>query len=159
MNSETHVLVGRTIEEVHIADDAKAIRFLTDQGEIIARADADCCSETWIEHVEIPALGIPAFVTSAKDVAMPEPDQGEDEYLQSYGFEISTDRGEILIEYRNASNGYYGGNLAWPGEHFYGGVYEQNVSSCNWVSLAGDHQACTAELEEARAVARRLLDI
>lgn len=32
------------------------------------------------------------------------------------GFKVTTDKGVIVIDYRNASNGYYGGSLSWPGE-------------------------------------------
>ena len=53
-----------------------------------------------------------------------------------YGCKISTNRGEILIDYRNDSNGYYGGSLWWPGEGHYGGVYWQNVSGRNWRDIA-----------------------
>ncbi len=43
--------------------------------------------------------------------------------------------GACVIDYRNESNGYYGGDLVWPGKahHFYGGVYGQNVSTERWV--------------------------
>ena len=45
---------------------------------------------------------------------------------------ITTDRGHIIVDYRNESNGYYGGSLSWPDDHFYGGVYGQNDSSIAW---------------------------
>jgi hypothetical protein len=56
--------------------------------------------------------------------------------LAFYGCKISTDGGEIVIDYRNDSNGYYGGSLSWPGEHFYGGVHNQNVSKEEWREIA-----------------------
>jgi len=33
---------------------------------------------------------------------------------------IATDYGDIIIEYRNESDGVYGGDLAWPGDKEYG---------------------------------------
>ena len=38
----------------------------------------------------------------------------------------------MVIDYRNNSNGYYGGEIVWPGEDFYGGVYGQNESNMDW---------------------------
>lgn len=129
MTKGAAVLIGRTITAVELASDKKAIRFCTDEGDVVARADGDCCSSTWIEHVELPTL--PAKVSAVEAVPMPDPEQKDeyDEYVVvSYGFKITTDKGYLDIEYRNESNGYYGGELSWPGDYFYGGVYGQNVS-------------------------------
>lgn len=135
MNNK-HILEGKTILEIKIADDKEAIKFITTEGDIVARCDADCCSHTWIESVELPN-SFPAIVISAEDVAMP--DLGDIEgcdVVAYYGFKIVTDKGEIIIDYRNESNGYYGGNLSWPDDsYFYGGVYGQNVSKENWVEV------------------------
>lgn len=120
-----------------LAEDRKAILFLTNEGEIIARTDGDCCSSSWIENVELPAMGFPATVIGACDLHMPNSGQEEDndDVIRYYGFKIQTDRGDIVIDYRNSSNGYYGGDLIWPGEHFYGGVYGQNVSEEIWKEI------------------------
>lgn len=130
-------LIGKTITEVQWTTDKKAIRFImTDGEEVIARADADCCSETWIENVTLPALGFPATVLSAHGIEMP--DLGtppEFECVDYYGFEIKTDKGDMTIDYRNASNGYYGGWICWPGQHFYGGVFNQQVANGEWVAI------------------------
>lgn len=128
----SHQLEGRVITGVKIADDRKAILFQTADGDVIARADGDCCSDTWIEHVELPALGFPAIVSQVRDLDMPS--SGSDE-LALYGCGITTDRGEITIDFRNESNGYYGGSLRWPGDHHCGGVYGQNNSTEVWVDL------------------------
>lgn len=118
-----------------IADDKKAILFTTTDGDMIVRADAECCSETWIENIELPASGFPAKVLSVDDLAMPELQQPEDGRIEHYGCKITTNKGEIIIDYRNESNGYYGGSLCWPSEHYYGGVFKQNVSSENWINI------------------------
>lgn len=129
-----HILEGKTIDGIEIAEDKQALRFLI-RGEepIIAKCDGDCCSSTWVENVELPVNGFPATVITAQNVDMP--DQGDMEgrdVVSYYGFKIHTDKGEILIDYRNESNGYYGGSLEWPGEYFYGGVFSQNVSNEKW---------------------------
>lgn len=131
------ILINKIITDIKIAEDKQAIKLLTTEGEIIARADGDCCSHSWIESIELPALGFPALVISFGDIDMPDlgcpPDE---ECVSYYGFKIVTDKGEIIIDYRNSSNGYYGGSLSWPDNgYFYGGVHGQNISDEKWVEI------------------------
>ena len=137
---KTHCLVGKTINGIKIAADKKALLFVTDDGNIIAKTDGDCCSSTWVEHMELPAMGFPAKVSAAEDIDMPDlgsPDEYES--LAYYGFKITTDKGVIVIDYRNESNGYYGGNLSWPDDdYFYGGVHGQNISNEEWQDVTRD---------------------
>ena len=128
-----NILVGKTLTGLQIAADKQALRFLTTDGEIIALCDGDCCSYTWVEHVELPARGFPALVISADDLDMHDLEEmPHREIVAYYGFKIITDKGDLLIDYRNESNGYYGGNLCWPTEYFCGGVHGQNKSSLEW---------------------------
>ena len=134
------ILVGRTLTGMKIAADRQALLFQTTGGDLDVNVDADCCSYSWIEHIELPALGFPAIVTAVDHLDMPDA-TGESKFhsdpdvLAFYGFKITTDRGEIVIDYRNDSNGYYGGSLTWPGEHHYGGVYGQNLSNHEWTEV------------------------
>lgn len=133
---KTNPLVGKTLTGIKLAQDRQALLFETTGGELVVLVDADCCSYTWVEHVELPALGFPALVTAVEDLDMPEGRPStfrtDPDSLAFYGCKISTDRGEIVIDYRNDSNGYYGGSLTWPGEQHYGGVFRQNVSAQEW---------------------------
>lgn len=133
-------LVGKTIQKIKIAADDMAIMFVCDDGEHIARCDADCCSHTWIENVDINVLGFPCTVLEVVDLDLPEEEEewdGNGEYIQFYGLKIVTDRGAIELDYRNSSNGYYGGSLSWPDDKwFYGGVYGQNISEEEWKDAA-----------------------
>ena len=132
-----NVLINKTIKEMKIADDNRALLFITDSGDILVKVDGDCCSSTWIESIELPALGFPSKVLSVEDLNMPE-DEKNDEYevIAFYGCKISTDHGDIIIDYRNSSNGYYGGNLSWPNDsYYYGGVYGQNISTLIWKDI------------------------
>jgi len=135
-----NVLIGKTLTGIKVANDKEAILFQTTDGDLIVRVDADCCSHSWVESIELPALGFPALVTAAEDLGLNKPgvDTGDYEYLQFYGFKISTDRGEIVIDYRNSSNGYYGGSLCWPDDR--GGVYGQNISNMEWVDVGSAAQ-------------------
>ena len=116
------------------------ILFITENEEVIAKTDGDCCSETWIEHVELPSLGFPAKVISVEELELNKEPQRDNNYecLEFYGCKITTDKGDIIIDYRNESNGYYGGELCWPGDTFYGGVFGQNVSEEEWEDLLQD---------------------
>lgn len=135
---EDHCLNGKTITAIDLASDQKAMRFhIADGSTIIARADGGCCSNSWIEHVEQPAMGFPASVLMVQDLELPGStrDEEDGDCLQVYGLKIVTDRGDITIDYRNESNGYYGGNLSWPESYFYGGVFGQNKSTDEWQPL------------------------
>lgn len=73
--------------------------------------DADCCSESWIEHVTGigSLLGGTIFeITRAESVSVPATRQ-ESEYIDVYT--IKTEKGRFDIEFRNSSNGYYGGAI------------------------------------------------
>lgn len=133
-----NVLVGKTIQAVYLSQDREAIKFVLDNGdEVIARCDGDCCSYTWIESVELPSL--PAHVRSAEDVDLPETASVHEtsvDCVAYYGLKLVTSTGHLIIDYRNNSNGYYGGSLVWPGDYFYGGVYDQNGSTEGWVKLS-----------------------
>lgn len=130
-------LIGKTIVEMKIADDNQALLFVTSEGEnLVARVDAECCSQTWIESVELPALGLPFTISEVDSLELNSDMDTRDGELQFYGAKIVTDKGDMVIDYRNESNGYYGGSINWPGDrYFYGGVYEQNVSKEVWVEL------------------------
>jgi hypothetical protein len=132
----TNPLVGKKITAVYLAEDGCAIKFDIEGGKpIIARAYGDCCSYTWIEYVETPEhlLGT---VQSVKDLALDKPDaerdENEGEYIQYYGCKISTEKGSCLLDYRNSSNGYYGGNLEWPGDFNHYGPHSKET----WKKLA-----------------------
>jgi hypothetical protein len=137
-----HILIGKTITAVYFADDKQAIRFDVAGREepIIARCAGDCCSHTWVENIENSEAIVGSPVLLAEDIAMPDLGNGGDGYdvIQYYGFKIETTKGTCIIDYRNSSNGYYGGNLSWPpDDYYYGGVFGQNASTEKWERIAG----------------------
>lgn len=139
---KSNILVGRVIEKIRIASDKKAILFVTDKGDVIAKADGDCCSSTWFENISLPAYSLPLKVIGVEDIEMPESENEncDGDVIAHYGCKVSTEKGDIVIDYRNESNGYYGGNISWPDEngeydYFYGGVYGQNISTNEWADV------------------------
>ena len=129
----TNPPVGKTLTGIKIADDKMALLFQTTDGDLVVNVDAECCSHTWIESIENTVMSFPATVMAVEDIDMP--DLGSPyrcDVIAYYGCKVTTDRGAIVIDYRNSSNGYYGGSLSWPGETPYGGAYNQNASTNNW---------------------------
>lgn len=137
-----NALIGKVIKEIKIAQDREALLFITEDGEIRAKVDGDCCSCSWIENVDLPVNGFPATVTAAEDILMPDLGNGDAECRQYYGYKLTTDKGDIVIDYRNDSNGYYGGSIWFPDSdpdaynRYYGGVYGQNESDEKWQDIA-----------------------
>lgn len=140
---KANALIGKIVTAVYLADDGGAIKFDVEGGDpIIAHADGDCCSHSWIESVQGIEQLIGARVVSVDDVGeMPEVKGNRyghyEEEMTFYGCKITTNKGYALIDYRNSSNGYYGGSLSWPGDYFYGGVHGQNDSNMQWQPVHG----------------------
>lgn len=110
---EKNPIIGKTILSIELADDRESLIFhFTDGSHHKVGTYADCCSYTWIEHIEEPALGYPAKVISVDDIELPTHPSFPMRSLLTF-CKIVTDRGEIIIDYRNDSNGYYGGSLMW----------------------------------------------
>lgn len=107
-----------------------SIKLGTDKSDITFRfqdgasqrfyVEGDCCSTSWIEHLELPGPIEGAVILSMNDSAPVT--QDHDAHDKDYGQEcisvyntvFATNKGEIILEYRNASNGYYGGYLVDP---------------------------------------------
>ena len=140
-----NILLGKIILAIYLADDKMALKFEYNSPEsaiidtLIVLVDADCCSYTWIESVDNPEFLIGSPVLEARDLDLLTPnDEVDGEVIQFYGFKLSTIKGSCTIDYRNSSNGYYGGNLVWPqgDDSFYGGVFGGNVSKQVWNKIA-----------------------
>lgn len=83
--------------------------------------EGDCCSDTWIESVIEESALIGHTILSVEDISLPDGTSAngndrtthgfyEDE-MTFYALAITTDRGKCVIDYRNSSNGYYGGSM------------------------------------------------
>ena len=116
-------LIGKTVENIYINKSKDKIFFKLDDGKNIGwKADADCCSESWIEHITLPyEFKGPRKVESIYtiDIGQAIPTRQESDEL--YGVKIILDPNgcwgkEIYIEFRNSSNGYYGGSMTSIGE-------------------------------------------
>jgi len=100
---ELEKLLGRTVMQVLANPERDEFRFVTDGGDLDYHCFGDCCSESWVNHITdidtlIGQLGVEPESTR----------QEEDEVLFH---RIQTPKGVCVIEFRNSSNGYYGGSF------------------------------------------------
>jgi hypothetical protein len=77
------------------------------------QAYGDCCSHTWIEHITVPTDVIDQPIIGVSDNHMGSHEEDYDT-IQVYQSVWATPVGEIIVEFRNSSNGYYGGSLEGP---------------------------------------------
>ena len=106
-------LKGVAVKSVEINNAKDLIVILSENGDKwYLSATGDCCSSSWFEHIEgIDAL-IGETINKVVDREMPEGrDDEEHEHLEFYGWTLETAKGRCDIEMRNASNGYYGGDV------------------------------------------------
>lgn len=107
-------LIGKTITEIAVSLGKEFIRLaIQDEPEpVYFYTFADCCSESWIEHMSLPTL--PAVVESIKESTPVNGCATRQEYDQIYLVEVMCKAKYTTrwtIEFRNSSNGYYGGAL------------------------------------------------
>lgn len=131
-----NLLVGMTLKQILLSEDRTFIQFMAIDGQILlAKAEGDCCSSTWIEDVLFPDAAIGSEILAADDIDLPEHlhtptiTENYEDSMEYYGFQIRTTKGVTTIAYRNSSNGYYGGRLDWCG-------WSIPLLNTNWRRLA-----------------------
>lgn len=121
--------IGKKIQSIRINNGETSIDFFLEGCNKRLVTYGDCCSSSWIEHLEMPNNVEGATITSVTEDDMPPWDNHiceahkegcltpcEHDSLRVYHTVFHTDRGDIVLEYRNDSNGYYGGNLEDAGD-------------------------------------------
>jgi hypothetical protein len=114
-------LVGKTVKELCINPARDVILFRCDDGDFYFVTEGDCCSESWIEHIDDLDHLIGKKIVRVEEVSIDTDFPGtrqdvdrvylvrltvEDTYNEFWSF-----------EFRNSSNGYYGGSLSSTGEY------------------------------------------
>lgn len=119
------VLEGKVIQALIMDSDKVQIAFITDQGRYNFFCEADCCSESWINHVADIDVLLGHKVNEVESIDMfgllqvtPEPTRQECDQVMFH--RLHTDKGICVLEFRNSSNGYYGGWLTEQGNDFDG---------------------------------------
>jgi hypothetical protein len=108
-------IVGKKIRTVTLdkSRDLITFTFMDDSAQKYT-VKGDCCSYSWVEHLEMPHPDdiYQATILSVKDSeSVCTENHPEHDCLQVYHTSFVTDKGEIILEFRNSSNGYYGGYL------------------------------------------------
>jgi len=110
----SHILIGKRIVKVSLAADREKLLFDFAEGLSIVAKVENMCSETWIASLDNPDALL-GTVHSVEDLVLRAQVEVEPhDYRTWYGFKIRTNKGTCVIDYRNSSNGYYGGGLDWP---------------------------------------------
>lgn len=109
-------LKDEKLVSVELSEDKENLIFHLESGKVLKYwTEGDCCSHSWIEHITVPSdiEGQEIIGWDEKDLDTFEQDYST---IQVYQTSFVTSVGEIIVEYRNASNGYYGGWLQGPSE-------------------------------------------
>jgi hypothetical protein len=114
-----------TIDKIALNGKKNRIFLFDNEGRVHAFfTDGDCCSQSWVENIEFQGtvLGRPLReITNEDDLPVfkkvNEHKEGFDDYSQllDYSTTFHTEGGALKVEYRNESNGYYGGSLEYEG--------------------------------------------
>ena len=117
-------MLGVKVTSFVVSDDnysatLKGIK-LDKEVEFHLETEADCCSDTWIESVVEESALVGYTILKVENLELADAannfehsslkDKLEEE-MAFYGLAITTERGKCVIDYRNSSNGYYGGSL------------------------------------------------
>lgn len=115
-----HNLCDRPLKRVSLSKDKSTVTFSFLEGpDAVFGVEGDCCSHSWIEHVEFPGKKSElkdVCIVDVEEVNMDTEEVKDDddwvtEHIQTYEARFKTPKGVIVLEYRNSSNGYYGGNI------------------------------------------------
>ena len=109
-------LMGRKILGLQADAERVYLKFITDQGNVTYGCYADCCSESWINHINGMSELVGGTVEDVDEVDFyallkVEPESTKQDFDQVLFHRVKTEKGWCTFEFRNSSNGYYGGWL------------------------------------------------
>jgi hypothetical protein len=106
----------QTISAIYIDEDSQYLVFIAKWGEPywVYHASAECCSRSWFESINNPENLLCEEIIDIEEKPDSETN-GEscdrhDYFATVYGYTLKTNKGYTDIEFRNSSNGYYGGS-------------------------------------------------
>lgn len=107
-------LIGLAVTKAEIDWYRTVIKLTMHTGqEVYLHAIGDCCSSSWYEDVEFYLRDgfFDKAITGVEELKMPEVQDPKKDSVAAYGYRIQTAESWMEIEMRNASNGYYGGEI------------------------------------------------
>ena len=109
-------LIGKKILDVMANPEMVYWRFITDAGDFDYYCFADCCSESWINHVNGLDELVGGTVQDVEEIDFfallkvePEATRQDSDVVLFH--RVKTEKGVCTFEFRNSSNGYYGGSI------------------------------------------------
>lgn len=107
-----NILVGCLIKEVNLTHNKEKINFKLEDITLKYNCVGDCCSTSWIESIDDMENMINSKILSIEMLEL-ETIKNHPEYdsLKRLDYLIKTSKGDTRLEFRNSSNGYYGGSL------------------------------------------------
>lgn len=114
-------LIGTTIYRIWLdVDEQHYLKFWTDKGTFIFYAEGDCCSESWFYAVMGTKNLLGHTVKKVNEITMDDISDtlNRQECDTLYAVNFQTTGGWAGVEFRNSSNGYYGGWLTQLADTF-----------------------------------------
>ena len=125
-------IIGKKINKIEMQGDTILVFTDSENVQYVYETYGDCCSYSWFSNITgiQNLIGcIVNLVTEREEFTDFEQRKAESEYLKQngsepdalslYGYSIKTKKGTCDIEFRNESNGYYGGECAFSGNKPY----------------------------------------
>lgn len=147
-NDAIEALNGRTIYSVWVEKNRQHfLKFCTDDGDVYFYAAGDCCSESWFADITGGDALQGAVVLNAYYIDMPQEEyspRSRQDIDIIYGFVIETAKGRCTVVFRNSSNGYYGGWLAYEStaeEASYLGNGTKITQPISWEQIHDEYSA------------------
>lgn len=108
-------LKGKTIVKIEKEPEGQWIDFYLGDGEKWRfLAEGDCCSNSWVQEIMYPENIIGEVVVNViEHTTASNIDDGEYGYLDIYNLDLVSKKGTCTVDFRNSSNGYYGGSLVF----------------------------------------------
>lgn len=110
-------LLGQTVVATVLASDRETLQLYTLSGQVfLLQTAGECCSSTWIEAIDGDDA-LYGTIKAVEDIDMPNLGDVPTVHRESvdcveyYGLCITTNKGRAVIDYRNDSNGCYGGSV------------------------------------------------
>jgi hypothetical protein len=109
--TELDVLIGKKVESVWLNEDSDHLLFKTNGGDFCFYCVGECCSHSWIESIEDIESILGNEITEIVEHDISSGETEEHECLDVMNYDIKSLKGTCTIDFRNSSNGYYGGSL------------------------------------------------
>ena len=110
-------IIGKSVVIYSLSDDREQLDLYFDDGtQASFGVDGDCCSQSWIESLD-GEDALRGAIVNVEDIVMPSlgdigtPNHPDVDSVAYYGLRITTTTGPCVVDYRNDSNGYYGGDV------------------------------------------------